>query len=589
MTTFSLQGVGVSRGITIGKVHIIERNQQEITEYHINEKNLEKEIERFKSALTQARKQLRSISQHIPSDTPKNIASFIDTHLLMLKDPALKKEPIKIIRKRKCNAEWALKLQRDALIAVFDEMADDYLRTRKDDIEHVVNRVQWILTDQDAKVHEEPDSQMDGYIVLADDLSPADTVLMQYKKIAAFVIEHGGPTSHTAILARSLGIPSIVGLRRGLRYITEGDMLIVDANEGVVLVNPDDAITTDYLQQLIEEIHYQEELIDLKEAEALTQDGIKINLQANIELEKDFQTVEKVGAKAVGLYRTEHLYMNRKTPPTEEEHYETYTKVMESVGNVPLTLRTMDIGTDKTMLPEVGTIPLSVNPALGLRAIRLSLKEPMLFEPQIRAILRVSADYPIRVMIPMLSNIQEIREVLSIINEIKKEFLSNAIPFNSELKIGGMIEVPAAAICAENFAQYLDFLSIGTNDLIQYAMAIDRVNDEVNYLYDPLNPAVLKLIHMTIQAGKQHNIPVAMCGEMAGEPRFVKLLLGLGLREFSVHPTSLLEIKRIINQSEIHELESEALKILNACDSLQANELLEILNQQGVFHPKMRH
>ncbi|MFK8067317.1 MAG: phosphoenolpyruvate--protein phosphotransferase [Gammaproteobacteria bacterium] len=580
MTTFSLQGVGVSRGIAIGRVHVIERNQQEISEYHVNEEDIQEEIARFKRALLQARKQLRSIRKHIPPDTPKNVASFIDTYLLMLRDPALKKEPIKIIRKLQCNAEWALKLQRDALIAVFDEMEDEYLRTRKEDIEYVVNRVQRILTDQDVRVHEEPDSQMDGYIVLADDLSPADTVLMQHKKIAAFVIEHGGPTSHTAILARSLGIPSVVGLRRGSRYISEGDMLIVDANQGVVLVNPDEMITANYLQQYVEEIHHQEELIELKEAEAITQDGIKINLQANIELEKDFQTVEKVGAKAVGLYRTEHLYMNRNTAPTEDEHYDIYSEVMKSVGNIPLTLRTMDIGADKTIInTDEETIPLLANPALGLRAVRLCLKEPILFEPQLRAILRVSAEYPIRVMIPMLSNIQEIREVLTIIEEIKKEFLCNSIPFNTELKIGGMIEVPAAAICADHFAKHLDFLSIGTNDLIQYAMAIDRVNDEVNYLYDPLNPAVLKLIHMTIKAGQEQNIPVAMCGEMAGEPRFVKLLLGLGLREFSVHPASLLEIKQIINQSKINQLESAALNILNADDSLQANEMLEVLNQ----------
>ena len=576
MTTFSMQGIGVSRGIAIGKVHIIERNQQETSEYRIEENTLQQEIARFRIAVSLARQQLRSVREHIPVDTPGNISSFIDTHLLMLEDSALTNEPIKIIRERQCNAEWALKLQRDSLVAVFEEMDDAYLRTRKDDVDHVVNRIQRILLDQGLNAHEVADSHLDGYIILADDLSPADTVMMQHKKIAAFVIEHGGPTSHTAILARSLGIPSIVGLRHALRYIHKGDMLIVDAHEGVVLINPAESIVNHYRQKQLEQIRYQAELINLKEASAITRDGVEINLQANIELERDYDTVEKVGAKGVGLYRTEYLYMNRDIPPGEEEHYQNYTKVMEALGNIPLTLRTMDLGADKTT--EFESIPLSANPALGLRAIRLCLKEPTLFEPQLRAVLRASAKGPLRVMIPMLSNLQEVREILSILNGIKQEFTEKGIPFNPDLKVGGMIEVPAAAICADRFAQHLDFLSIGTNDLIQYAMAIDRVNDEVNYLYDPLNPAVLRLIHITIKAGQQHNIPVAMCGEMAGDTRFVKLLLGLGLREFSVHPVSLLEIKRIINESLINDLESKALEILDARDSLHANELLESLN-----------
>ncbi len=576
MTNFSMQGIGVSRGIAIGKVHIIEQNQQETSEYHIEEKTLQQEIARFRIAISLARQQLRSVREHIPPDTPGNIASFIDTHLLMLEDSALTNEPIKTIRERQCNAEWALKLQRDSLVAVFEEMDDAYLRTRKDDVDHVVNRIQRILLDQGMSAHEVPDSHLDGYIILADDLSPADTVMMQHKKIAAFVIEHGGPTSHTAILARSLGIPSIVGLRRALRYIHEDDMLIVDAHEGVVLINPVESIVDHYRQKQLELIRYQAGLINLKETPAITRDGVEISLQANVELEKDYDTVEKVGAEGVGLYRTEYLYMNRDTPPGEEEHYQNYTKVMEALGNIPLTLRTMDLGADKTA--EYDTSALSANPALGLRAIRLCLKEPILFEPQLRAVLRASAKGPLRMMIPMLSTIQEVREIFSILKGIKEEFTEKGIPFNPDLKVGGMIEVPAAAICADMFAEHLDFLSIGTNDLIQYAMAIDRVNDEVNYLYDPLNPAVLRLIHMTIRAGQQHNIPIAMCGEMAGDPKYVKLLLGLGLREFSVHPTSLLEIKRIINESSVRDLASEALDILNARDSLHANDLLENLN-----------
>jgi len=580
MTTFSMQGIGVSRGIAISKVHIIEHNQQETHEYHIGE-NTSQEIARFRIAVSLARQQLCSVREHIPIDTPGNISSFIDTHLLMLEDPALTKEPINIIRERQCNAEWALKLQRDALVSVFEEMDDAYLRTRKDDVDHVVNRIQRILLDQGMKAHEIPDTHLDGYIIVANDLSPADTVMMQHKKIAAFVIEHGGPTSHTAILARSLGIPSIVGVRRAVSYIHEEDMLIVDALEGVVLINPAETILSYYRQKHLEQIQYQAQLINLKEAPAISKDGIKIDLYANIELEKDYEFVQKVGAQGVGLYRTEHLYMNRDAPPGEEEHYLAYIKVMKTLGNIPITLRTMDLGADKTT--DFESVPLSTNPALGLRAIRLCLKEPTLFEPQLRAALRASAKGPLRIMIPMLSNIQEVLEIFSILNGIKEEFTEKGIPFNPDLKVGGMIEVPAAAICAGRFAQHLDFLSIGTNDLIQYSMAIDRVNDEVNYLYDPLNPAILKLIHMTIKAGKQHNTPIGMCGEIASDPKFIKLLLGLGLREFSVHPGILLEIKRIIRESRINDLESEAIKILNARDSTHANKLLETLNRQEFF------
>ncbi len=578
MTTISLQGVGVSRGIAIGKVHIIERNQPETIEYLLEENMLQQEVARFKVAVSLARQQLRSVRDHIPPDTPGNITSFIDTHLLMLEDSALIQEPINIIMERKCNAEWALKVQRDALVSVFDEMDDAYLRTRKDDVDHVVNRIQRILLDQGLKPHEIPDTRLDGYIILADDLSPADTVMMQHKKIAAFIIEHGGPTSHTAILARSLGIPSIVGLRRALRFIHEEDLLIVDANKGVVLVNPTESMLAFYRQRQLDHIRYQAALISLREAPAISRDGIEINLQANIELEKDFETVDKVGARGVGLYRTEHLYMNRETAPSEEEHYQDYSRVMKALGDIPLTLRTMDLGADKTSGTNYEHIPFAANPALGLRAIRLCLKEPALFEPQLRAILRASAKGPLRMMIPMLSNIQEVKEIFFILDGIKRELDEKGIPYDPDLKVGGMIEVPAAAICADKFAQVLDFLSIGTNDLIQYAMAIDRVNDEVNYLYDPLNPSVLRLIHMTIRAGEEYGTPVAMCGEIAGDPKFTRLLLGLGLREFSVHPAILLEIKQIVIESNITKLAPEALKILNARDSAHANELLENLN-----------
>ncbi len=575
--TIALHGVGVSRGIAIGKVHVVKRDQLDIREYSVKKYRLDDEIKRFDNALTNARQQLRAIRNHIPDSTSADIEAFIDTHLLMLDDAALTKEPMRLIKELSCNAEWALKLQRDALVAVFDEMDDAYLRTRKDDVDYVVNRIQRILLNQTPLQHEKTDQQLTGYIILANDLTPADTVLMQHHGIAAFATEFGGPTSHTAILARSLGIPAIVGLQNALRYIKDNEEIVLDGARGIILVDPNRRELLHYQRLQKEEKRYHNKLRKLKNKPAITLDKVSVVLQANIELPKDFETVVEVGASGVGLYRTEFLYMNRETPPDEEEHYATYKEVIDVLKGLPLTIRTLDLGADKQVDGGRQSGPVITNPALGLRAIRLCLKEPALFRPQLRAIIRASVHGPVRIMIPMLSNVHEMQQVLQMINDIKMELDELEIPYDHDLQIGGMIEVPAAAVCADIFAKQLDFLSIGTNDLIQYTMAIDRVNDEVNYLYDPLNPAVLRLIHTTIKAGKKENIPVAMCGEMAGEIMYTRLLLGLGLREFSVHPATLLEVKQIIIDSNIKKLQLLTNKALKASNGIEvANIMREI-------------
>ena len=575
--TIALHGMGVSRGIAIGKVHVVKRDQLDIREYSIKRHRLGDEVKRFENALTNARQQLRTIREHIPESTSADIEAFIDTHLLMLDDVALTKEPMRLIKELSCNAEWALKLQRDALVAVFDEMDDAYLRTRKDDVDYVVNRIQRLLLNQTPLKHEKTDQRLTGYIVMANDLTPADTVLMQHNGIAAFATEFGGPTSHTAILARSLGIPAIVGLQNALRYIKDDEEIILDGSRGIILVDPERHELSHYQRLQKEEKRYFSKLGKLKNKPAITLDEVPVALHANIELPKDFETVVEVGAGGVGLYRTEFLYMNRETPPDEEEHYATYKGVIDVLKGLPLTIRTLDLGADKQVDGGRQSGPVTTNPALGLRAVRLCLKEPALFRPQLRAIIRASVHGPVRILVPMLSNVHEMHQVLQMTNEIKKELDELNIPYDHELQIGGMIEVPAAAICADIFAKQLDFLSIGTNDLIQYTMAIDRVNDEVNYLYDPLNPAVLRLIHTTIKAGKKENIPVAMCGEMAGEAKYTRLLLGLGLREFSLHPAALLEVKQIIIDSNIGELQVLANKALKANNGIEvANIMREI-------------
>lgn len=577
--TIALQGMGVSRGIAIGKAHILQRDQLDIPEYRIDKSRIEEEIQRLNNAVASAKQQLRAIRDHIPATTSADISSFIDTHLLMLEDSAFTQEPARLISEQNYNAEWAIKIQRDALVNVFEEMDDAYLRTRKDDVDHVVNRIQRVLLKQTPLRHERPDSKLKDYIIVADDLTPADTVLMQHQGIVAFATEHGGLTSHTAILARSMEIPAIIGLHGARRYINEDDHIILDGVRGVILVDPDERSLNQYREQQEKDRKYYFALRKLRHAPARTIDGTHIEIQANIELPRDFDTVRVVGAAGVGLYRTEFLFMNRETPPAEEEHFQTYMEVLDTLGGLPLTIRTLDLGADKQVDGGRQSGPVQSNPALGLRAVRLCLKEPGLFRPQLRAILRASAHGNVRMMIPMVSNTHEIDQVLNIIDELKAEMDEKDIPYDKELPIGCMIEVPAAAVCADIFARRLDFLSIGTNDLIQYTIAIDRVNDEVNYLYDPLHPAVLRLINTVLEAGKQADIPAAMCGEMAGDKRNTRLLLGLGLREFSVHPANLLEIKKTITESNIDELTALAQQVLFAKTGVEVTAIMNKMNQ----------
>lgn len=571
--TFTVHGVGVSRGIAIGRAHIIERAEFEIDEYHVQAEEIDQEIDRLQEAVSQAKAQLRAVREDIPATTAADIAAFIDTHLLMLDDAALTSDAERMIRQLGCNAEWALKLQRDALVAAFDEMDDPYLRTRKDDVDHVVARIQRILLNHAPLKHEVPGNRLADMIVLADDLAPADTILMQRNGVAAFVTDFGGPTSHMSILARSLGIPGVVGAHGIRRYVRENELLIVDGSEGVIVGNPDAAALAYYREQQAERVRHVENLEMLRGAPCVTADGHEVALHANVELPGDFEAARDVGATGVGLYRTEFLYMNRRDNPDEEEHFETYRELIDALDGMPVTIRTVDLGADKDFDDEGGR-PIAANPALGLRAIRLSLKEPNLYWPQLRAIIRASALGPVRLMIPMLSNLNEARQVVTNIRSVQSDFERHGVAFDPEMPIGGMIEVPSAAICADAFARYLDFFSIGTNDLIQYTIAIDRVNDAVNYLYDPLNQAVLRLIAMTIDAGATAGIPVAMCGEMAGDVRYTRLLLGLGLREFSIHPSLLLEVKRIVNETRIVNLEEIVRGALKVSDPDEFKRLI---------------
>ncbi|MGB2681654.1 MAG: phosphoenolpyruvate--protein phosphotransferase [Candidatus Competibacter sp.] len=581
---FSLHGIGVSRGYAIGRTYLLQRNQPEITEYTIPDAIIEDEVQRFLTGLELARRQLLEIRKRAPRTASDDITAFIDTHLLMLGDASLTEAPANLIRTLKCNAEWALKVQRDMLVQVFEEMDDPYLRTRKDDVEHVVRRVQRILVTDDPAYLNEGDyselagSRLEGRIVVADDLTPADTILMQHQGVLAFVTEYGGPLSHTAILARSLGIPAVVGARNARSYLGNNEPVIVDGRQGVILVGLDERILRYYRHKQQEERRQQRELNKLKGKPAITRDGVNIRLQANIELPEDAVAVREVAADGIGLYRTEFLFMNRNDTPDEEEHLASYLHVIKVLEGSPITIRTADLGADKQVDGGRGG-PVCTNPALGLRAVRMCLKDLGMFRPQLRAILRASAYGPVRMMIPMLSAVQEVFQVLRLVAETKQELRERGLAFNEKLPVGGMIEVPAAAVCAAQFARYLDFLSIGTNDLIQYTLAIDRVDDEINYLYDPLHPAVLMLIRNTIRAGQKAGIPVSLCGEMAGDSRYTRLLLGLGLTQFSMHPAGLLEIKRVVQDSHVSELAAVVRRLLHTTEADKYAELLKTIAQ----------
>ena len=559
-----ISGIGVSKGIAIGNAFVLTREQYDAVQTTIPDYEIDSEIKRFKLALALANKQLHDIKKKIAKNTANDILVFIDTHLLMLEDPAFDEGTITNIKEYSCNAEWALQMQGDRLVQVFNEMEDPYLRTRKDDVLHVVKRIQSCL----AGAENNPDGHLyKGKIIVADDLTPADTIMMKHQKVAGFITEYGGPLSHTAILARNLGIPAIVGLHHARQLIHRDETLVIDGLTGFVINSPDKKSLKYYRAVKRNESAKRDLLKDLSGKPAITLDKKQITLHGNIDRPSDIRIIKKYDDTGVGLYRTEMLFIELNQWPDQKTHFNTYKRAVKALDGKPLTIRTMDLGADKEIQDTIDHGPMAHNPAMGLRAIRRCLKEPQDFMPQLLAILRASAYGPVRIMIPMLTNTEELDQVLNLIEEAKQRLRKKNIAFDKKIPVGAMIEVPAAALAADAFAQKLDFLSIGTNDLIQYTLAIDRIDDEVNYLFNPLHPAVLKLIHMTIKAGKKANIPVSMCGEMASDTQYTRLLLGMGLEYFSVQANALLEIKHIIINSTLKNLQTETESILQIYDN----------------------
>jgi phosphoenolpyruvate-protein phosphotransferase (PTS system enzyme I) len=573
--SFTIHGIGVSGGIAIGHAQLVSHAQLEVAHYNISESRVAEEQARFDAALVTARAELASLGQHIPAGAPAEFEAFLNLHLMILDDPTLSEVPKQLIESQQCNAEWALKLQMEALIEQFERIEDGYLRERKTDVIQVVERVLKILMGRPGQVLARSTPE-ENSILVAHDLSPADVILFKSHRFASFITDLGGATSHTAIIARSLNIPSVVALHHARTLIRENEVLIVDGTNGVVIINPDKTVLGEYkLRQHQWELE-RLKLRRLRKTRTTTLDGTAIELHANIELPDDVAGAKENGADGVGLFRTEFLYLNRRDLPTEDEQFEAYRKVVQDMDGLPVTIRTFDLGADKQI---DNTERVAPNPALGLRAIRLCLAEPQMFHHQLRAILRTSHYGKVRILIPMLSSAHELNQTLHLIDESKKSLHEDGIPYDKKIKIGGMIEIPAAALSLSTFTRKLDFLSIGTNDLIQYTLAIDRADDTVAHLYDPLHPAVLNLVAHVIRSANRADVPVAVCGEMAGDVRLTRVLLGFGLRQFSMHPAYLLSVKQQVLKSDLQQVMVLTQKMLKSDDPDKVEQLLNRMNR----------
>ncbi|MBX9872310.1 MAG: phosphoenolpyruvate--protein phosphotransferase [Burkholderiaceae bacterium] len=578
--TFSIHGLAVARGIAIGRAVLVASSRVDVAHYFIEPGQVEQEIERVKrgrdAVVDELHRLQQTISQLGPKDAPHELRALLDVHLMLLQDEEMVGGVKHWIRDRLYNAEWALTTQLEVVARQFDEMEDEYLRERKADLEQITEKVLRAMQGQSttsvlpvvvARKTATAELQLEDtdtpLVLIAHEISPSDMLQFKQGLFAGFVTDVGGKTSHTAIVARSMDIPAVVGARTASQLVRQDDWVIIDGNAGVVIVDPSPIILAEYQYKQRQLELERSRLARLLKTPAVTLDGEKVELLANIEMPEDALGAMKAGAAGVGLFRSEFLFMGRHGRlPDEDEQYRAYRRAVEGMGGLPVTIRTVDIGADKPMDSTVieGS---HLNPALGLRAIRWSLADPAMFLTQLRAILRAAAHGPVKMLIPMLAHLSEIRQTVALVEQARAELQREGASFGS-VTLGAMIEIPAAALMLKTFLKHFDYLSLGTNDLIQYTLAIDRADESVAHLYDPLHPAVLRLVSDTIAECRAQGKEVSVCGEMAGDVAMTRLLLGLGLRSFSMHPAQILAVKQEVLRADAGKLTPWARQVLEA-------------------------
>jgi len=570
VTEIKLTGINASPGICIGKAYLVDTEGVEVVEkYDISGKKLAAEIKRFKTAVEKAKEELHAIIRKTPEELRQH-AYILETHMVMLKDKMLYGSTIDTIKNERVNAEWALKKVASHVKSMFQEISDDYLRERAADIVQVADRIMRNLTG----VKSIDISAIDKRVILvAHDLSPADTSQIHLERVKGFVTDLGGKASHTGIIARTLEIPAVLGLAKATRLIKNDDVIIVDGTTGIVIINPTEQTLVNYEERRIRYDEYKALIARSGHLPAETADGVLLQAMGNIELPEEVFAVINYGGDGVGLYRTEFQYLSRPFFPGEDELYDKYKDVVEVMSPKPVTIRTLDINGDKALANATGSD--EANPALGLRAIRYCLQKPDVFKTQLRAILRAAAHGNIRVMFPMISSVEEVRQAVQMLDEAAVSLTKEGVPFNRDIEVGIMMEVPSAVMMADALAEIVDFFSIGTNDLIQYSLAIDRGNRHVAHLYHPLHPAHIRMIKLVADAAKDKGIKVFMCGEMAGDPAYIPILLGLGLDELSMNPQSIPAVKSMIRSLKLKDTRQRVKNVLELSSAADSEKMVQ--------------
>ena len=577
-TPIIIQGLTVSKGIILGQCKLLQHGQSDYRKEKINSNQVPRELKRLDSTKRKSLVELKKIKNKLKPNVRKNIGMFLDTHIMLINDKNFTRNVKKNIKDKLLCADWAIYEEYLSIKSSFDGMRDLYIKQRIEDINHIVKLLLKNLKKNQKSVGTGL-SSLGGFIVVTDDLSPADVLVAHQTKCVALISEFGGRSSHSSILSRGLEIPSIVGVKNALTTLKNDDEVILDGNHGIIIINPDQEAKRYYRRLQRDDITKKKKLSLIMNKDCFSSDNQRIEIMANLELPQEMKILTKKKFDGIGLFRTEYLYTDRTDFPTEAEQVAGYKKIVQKMRDKPVVFRTLDIGADKEIPENIKSGSIARNPALGLRGIRYSLNNQKIFLNQVKAILRAGYYGNVKIMLPMITTLSEIIHAKNLIELAKEHLRKRKLKFSNSVDVGIMVEVPSCAVLSSKFAEHVDFLSIGTNDLVQYTLAIDRVDDEVNYLYDPYNNAVLNLIKNVIESGIKQKIQVSLCGEMAGDIQFTRLLLGMGLKSFSMHPSAIPEVKEIILKTDIRSLEKLSSRIINCVDSKEKHELIKKLNQ----------